>query len=666
MENNNQQDKGLKWEIDKWYRIKNYANNEIQSKDGFITLKPGRARAVSGKDLQGFDTEDALRTMEGRDEITIRELDCGPDKEYLIINLTTERIAIQHNIFPDREFFVPGAGSRQVSGKTLIHLDYLLWESQGLIRIDTVPKEAPVEVEESLMGLTMIFLFFILIAGILYALANRENPGVLVPIAIGMVMLVAVAVIFVRKLFNSLTNRRKKEFIDGLKNWLTLLPGIILILGTGIGLPVIIMRFYGPLAPATFLQTGFISIASMLPAFLFYLFGRQQVDEQKENCYREAMVLDPNVWSHSEATSKYGPLLNTVYDTGSSPFSILLLVISTALLVTGWVIALSPIRDLPVDLKNNLDFFFQPYTSQFTLGFLGAYFFTINLVYRRYVRADLTPKTYAYITMRLITTFVLVWAVSTLPQFAEATDRTAAGFAKTGLPALAFIIGIFPESALTIIQDYVNKLTARSRGQKTSQYSLAKLEGMNLYDQARLMEEGIENIENLAHHNLMELVVRTRIPTARLVDMFDQAILYLHLGLEDENQTEVDNLRNLLKGLGVRTATDLVDCKKNIAEIKDASMKKKYATLINQLDIIITSLQDDEWLNYIKCWRENSVTESKLPIDDPYKFYIRAMGIEEAHAKEKQKREAQKKEKSNPDHVEPSDALQPSMEAAAA
>ena len=96
-----------------------------------------------------------------------------------------------------------------------------------------------------------------------------------------------------------------------------------------------------------------------------------------------------------------------------------------------------------------------------------------------------------------------------------------------------------------------------------------------MYDQARLMEEGIENIENLAHHNLMELIVRTRIPTARLVDMFDQAILYLHLGLEDEeddwgtkkelteNPAEPDN-RKLLKALGFRTASDLLSSRDEI------------------------------------------------------------------------------------------------------
>ena len=198
-----------------------------------------------------------------------------------------------------------------------------------------------------------------------------------------------------------------------------------------------------------------------------------------------------------------------------------------------------------------------------------------------------------------------------------------------GLSAIAFTIGIFPESALTLIQDYVNKLTARRRGQYQEQYSLKKLEGMNLYDQARLMEEGIENIENLAHHNLMELIVRTRIPTARLVDMFDQAILYLHLGLEDEeddsgtkkelteNPAEPDN-RKLLKSLGIRTASDLLSSRDEITAFQG---DQSHTTFLNKLDIIISALEDDEWLNYILSWRENSSTRYNETIDNPYKFY---------------------------------------------
>jgi len=57
------------------------------------------------------------------------------------------------------------------------------------------------------------------------------------------------------------------------------------------------------------------------------------------------IILDPHIRTLSEARTKYDPLLDSVYGAGnsSSPFAIVLLVISTALLVMGWVMVLLPI-----------------------------------------------------------------------------------------------------------------------------------------------------------------------------------------------------------------------------------------------------------------------------------------------------------------------------------
>jgi hypothetical protein len=609
-----------KWDIEKWYRIRNRSSETLNlistTKDVVAIIYSDTARVLSGKELQEVD-EDFIDHLEVAGTINIRELDYQQGKDYSIINLTSKRVSIRHNAFQDREFFIPAFGSRDVNGKTLLELDYLAWESQGLIEIHPLVNEVQSSGAEAITGLIVVLLGFFWLLGIPLALFGSIGWGI-----VGTGTLLGFAAIAVSLLF---TSRNNQDFFNDLGNWLKLLPGIALVLGIGIGLPVGIIYFYGDgqqLLTEThrfelatlgrLLQTGFISIASMLPAFLFYLFGRQQVAKQRENFYREAMILDPNVWSNSEAKNKYGPLLNSVYDTGNSPFSILLLIVSTALLVNGWIIALTPIGPVPATITNLADFF-TPNGSPFAFGFLGVYFFTINMIYRRYVRADLTPKTYAYITVRLLFTVVLVWAVSTLPQFSTGS------YLEKGLSIVAFMIGIFPESGLTLLQDYFNKITTKRRGQDPDIFSLTKLEGMNLYDQARLMEEGIENIENLAHHNLMELIARTRIPTQRLVDMFDQAILYLHLG------TEENKIRKLLKSLGVRTATDLLNCRNKLDDFQDEEANKD---LVKKLNVIIASLDDDEWLTYIDSWHKYSLREKEPPISNPYKFYYRAIGIE--------------------------------------
>lgn len=197
----------------------------------------------------------------------------------------------------------------------------------------------------------------------------------------------------------------------------------------------------------------------------------------------------------------------------------------------------------------------------------------------------------------------------------------------TGIGVVLMAITLFTSSRN--LDQMIGNITMQKLDRDS--FSLTKLEGINLYNRARLLEEGIENIENLAHHNLMELIARTRIPTPRLVDMFDQAILYLHLGLEADEKEEngskgKDDPRDLLKSLGVRTATDLIRCKDNLNDFKE---NEKYKTLINKLEVIETALKDDEWLNYVHNWRSYSSSQ-EIAIDNPFKFHETAIKSQQA------------------------------------
>ena len=637
--------KDTKWKKDASYRVRNDAETDVLIKDksgqDISKIYGHTARIIQGETLE--QTEKSQIELEREYNIKILKLNYNRDDSFTIQNLTARRISINHNAhavaaFKDRNLFIPAFGSRTINGDTLLDLDYMGWESQGLITIAQFKPQIANQNAYTILGLTSgLLAIFILIAVPLAWFGKSGVTWNMVGIGtlIGLVLTGIAA-------FSASRNAGDSFFTD-IINWIRLLPGIMIVLATGIVIPLVIIYVFGDGyrliqersdgldALGRILQAGFISIASLLPAFLFYLFGRQQVEKQKENFYRDAMLLDPNVWSRSEAENKYNPLLNSVFDSGNSPFSILLLVFSTAFLVMGWIITLAP-TGIPPANAENLTVFFKPDKTPFTLGFLGVYFFTINMIYRRYVRADLTPKTYAYTAMRLLVTMVLVWAVSTLPQFPEGSVL------ESGLLTVAFVIGIFPESGLTLIQEYFTKITSKRFGQKNSEHlSLTNLEGINLYDQARLLEEGIDNIENLAHHNLMELIVRTRIPTQRLIDMFDQSILYLHLGPGTPDSSNSNNLeasensesgiRSKLKELGIRTATDLIACHKKIKNMNDSN--QEIDLFLNKLDIIITSLEDDEWFNYVKSWRRSSALQD-APIDNPYQFYNRVTSDEQS------------------------------------
>ena len=84
---------------------------------------------------------------------------------------------------------------------------------------------------------------------------------------------------------------------------------------------------------------------------------------------------------------------------------------------------------------------FTPEPSTLMFGFLGAYFFGVQLVLRGYVRGDLRPKAYNGITVRVIITLILAWLLQ-----AVAGEHPATW-------ALAFLTGVVPETAVQWIRD---------------------------------------------------------------------------------------------------------------------------------------------------------------------------------------------------------------------
>ena len=60
-------------------------------------------------------------------------------------------------------------------------------------------------------------------------------------------------------------------------------------------------------------------------------------------------------------------------------------------------------------------------------------------------------------------------------------------------------------------------------------YPLNQIDGLSVWYEARLLEEGIEDMQSLATANFVDVILHTRVPVGRLVDWVDQAHLYLHL-----------------------------------------------------------------------------------------------------------------------------------------
>jgi hypothetical protein len=166
---------------------------------------------------------------------------------------------------------------------------------------------------------------------------------------------------------------------------------------------------------------------------------------------------------------------------------------------------------------------------------------------------------------------------------------------------------------------------------------LQHLEGLDLYDRARLLDEGVTNIEALAHHDLIDLLLETRIPAGRLVDWVDQAILYLHLVnplSEDGARHAYAASRQSLRKLGIRTATDLESVynghengallnalRKALSPNAEGADGKALSGNAEdgdgaRLEILLASFQDDEWMKYVRNWRRRAMLwERTIEID---------------------------------------------------
>ena len=256
---------------------------------------------------------------------------------------------------------------------------------------------------------------------------------------------------------------------------------------------------------------------------------------------------------------KYESLFGLVPDTpgdGSSMFrgeNLWPVAISTTIISIGWVLVVKPEPLFNISL---LPEGFQPSgvpripSEAFRFAFLGAYFYLLQMLVRRYFQNDLKTSAYVNATMRIIISVLLVWTLDALFDGSITQAQRSAG---------AFVIGVFPQVGWQAIQALI-KLPLKPLVPSLSQkYPLSGLDGLNSWYESRLLEEGIEDMQNLATANLVDVMLNTRIPIERLVDWVDQSLLYLHLDNAKDKRKEGDGERMTLRRYGVRTATDLED-----------------------------------------------------------------------------------------------------------
>ena len=138
---------------------------------------------------------------------------------------------------------------------------------------------------------------------------------------------------------------------------------------------------------------------------------------------------------------------------------------------------------------------------------LGAYIFILQFLVRRYFQNDLKPSAYLAATERLVVVPILILGMHVLMP----------GGGQMYIP-IAFSVGLFPIVGLRAINSVAARILRSFVPTMENNYPLSDLDGMTIWYEARLLEEGIEDMQSLVTANMVDLMLHTRIPVGRLVD----------------------------------------------------------------------------------------------------------------------------------------------------
>ena len=371
-------------------------------------------------------------------------------------------------------------------------------------------------------------------------------------------------------------------------------------------------------------------IAGALPAIIYWYFiqGRLRIlyDEYQQNLRRlgfpgnAKLSLDKFDALYGTAAQFHGPRVgaelgnsrvppNAVSDsrtqsdgaTESQPILLATLarspvLVATPLSLVGWLLVFYPASDG----RNVL----APNPEPLAYGFLGAYIFGLGSLVRQYVTDDLQPRYYASLTNRYLTVFILSWMIHLMVQPQAGPSLLA-----------AFAVGLFPTFGLRMAERLGTKLLGVVSNSFKEKFPLTRLDGLNAYQEDRLLLEGIENLQSLTTARIVDLMLRTRYPVEQLIDWMDQAVLHLHAR---------DHMERF-QGMGLRTATDLLDAygmpetsqdelpkrRESLVQLLSKAPPSKPADVLDKedtkalLETIAASLLYDPNMFHIRYWRSH-------------------------------------------------------------
>lgn len=308
----------------------------------------------------------------------------------------------------------------------------------------------------------------------------------------------------------------------------------------------------------------------------------------------EAGAPDGKPWSYEELR------LGSVFGAATT----IPVVLATVLTGLGWLVTLPPLLSIQPGPAPHFQIALSlsPAVTPVHFAFLGAYFFSLQMIFRRYVRRDLRASAYSSISLRIILAVMGAWVImgvsGVVLQLAGVQTADAAPY----LLAIGFAIGVFPPVIWQFILAVLKRITFAHRALPSmrSDMPISDLDGLTIWHEARFEEEDIENIPNMASADIVELLLNTRVPPGRIIDWVDEAILFSALGTADKTA------RERLRRQGVYTASGLVEVYYESEKTQDRDSVERIlecATGRSPIRSLIVTLQTQPNLRLIYNWR---------------------------------------------------------------
>lgn len=178
------------------------------------------------------------------------------------------------------------------------------------------------------------------------------------------------------------------------------------------------------------------------------------------------------------------------------------------------------------------------------MAFLGAYLWGFQYIFRRYALNDLLPTVYYDLSIGMILAATIALVVYNAYAALAGGSDSNGGITSNIWPALAFLIGIFPQRGLRWLTDRVPML-APENNPSVRKMPLEMIEGIEVHDVLRLEELGIDTCYDLATADFVPLMLKTPYSARQLIDWILQAKLCICFG-ESVKELREHGIRSII------------------------------------------------------------------------------------------------------------------------